>query len=148
MEIWSKKKEKIVMDKLLQESVTINKYKDTMKRCIFMYYPQLSNSEVNNIIDYSIQKRFKNHDASIDNNYEKFTINTTLLELSDYIATREPIVTAHGTMFKRHGTVPNPLAKVIQSFLDLRSQHKKMMFKYPKGSEDFEKYNLLQSLNV
>ena len=147
MEIWSKKKKEKIMDKLLEQSVTINKYKDTMKRSIFMYYPQLSNSEVDNILNYSIQKRFKNHEASIDNNYEKFTINTTLLELSDYIATREPILTAHGTMFKRHGTVPNPLAKVIQSFLDLRSQHKKMMFTFPKGSEDFEKYNLLQSLD-
>ena len=49
-------------------------------------------------------------------------------------------------MFKHHGTVPNPLLAVVQSFLDNRTIHKKQMVQYPKGSEDFEKYNLLQSL--
>ena len=71
----------------------------------------------------------------------------TLLELTDYINSREPIVTAHGVMFRKHGEVPNPLSKVIQKFLDKRGEDKKMMFKFPKGSEEFEKYNLLQQLD-
>ena len=50
-------------------------------------------------------------------------------------------------MFKRHGDVPNPMGRVIQSFLDLRKSHKKEMFKYPKGSEMFERFNLLQALD-
>ncbi len=54
----------------------------------------------------------------------------TLLQIADYIRTREPIVTAQGTMFRKHGEVPNPLADTIQSFLDLRNIHKKEMFKY------------------
>ena len=77
----------------------------------------------------------------------KTTVSTTLLQLADYINSREPIVTSFGTMFSKHGTVPNPLAIVVQQFLDARSIHKKQMFKYPKGSEMFEKYNLLQSLD-
>ena len=72
----------------------------------------------------------------------------TLLDLTDYINTREPIVTAYGTMFRKHGEVPNPMGKVIQGFLDLRDVHKKKMFTFPKGSEDFEKYNLLQTLTI
>lgn len=131
---------------IINESPTLVKYKDTMKRCIMMYYPQMDPRELDPILDYSINKRFKNTDVKIENSYTKKNANMTLLAVSDYIASREPIVTAFGTMFRKKGEVPNPMGVVVQSFLDMRSKHKKMMFKYPKGSEDFEKYNLLQSL--
>jgi len=49
-------------------------------------------------------------------------------------------------MFKRHSEMRNPLINLISSYLDNRKKAKKMMFKFPKGSEDFEKYNLLQLL--
>lgn len=132
---------------IINESPTLVKYKDTMKRCIMMYYPQMDPRELDPILDYSINKRFKNTDVKIENSYTKKNANMTLLAVSDYIASREPIVTAFGTMFRKKGEVPNPMGQVVQSFLDMRSKHKKIMFKYPKGSEDFEKYNLLQQLD-
>lgn len=132
---------------IINESPTLVKYKDTMKRCIMMYYPQMDPRELDPILDYSINKRFKNTDVKIENSYTKKNVNMTLLAVSDYIASREPIVTAFGTMFRKKGEVPNPMGQVVQSFLDMRSKHKKIMFKYPKGSEDFEKYNLLQQLD-
>ena len=80
--------------------------------------------------------------------YKDLEQNVTLQQLSDYILSRKPIVTAFGTMFMHHDTVPNPLFVVVQSYLDNRTKHKKQMFQFPKGSEDFEKYNLLQSLTI
>ena len=50
-------------------------------------------------------------------------------------------------MFKHHGEVPNPLVEVVFQFLSNRSEYKNLMFTFPKGSEDFEKYNLLQLLS-
>ena len=132
---------------IINDSPTIRKYKDTMIRCISLYYQDMDPRDIENILNYSIQKRYMQSDASVENSYTKKTANMTLLAISDYIAQRQPIVTAFGTMFKYRGTVPNPMAVVIQSFLDKRSEDKKMMFKYPKGSEMFEKYNLLQQLD-
>lgn len=132
---------------ILTDSPTIRKYKDTMKRCIMMYYKEIDPRELEPILNYSINKRYKQTNAKVENSYTKKTADMTLLAVSDYIISREPIVTAFGTMFRKHSDVPNPMASVVQSFLDNRSKHKKMMFKYPKGSEQFEKYNLLQSLD-
>lgn len=137
------------MIKEFEGSPTINKYRDTMKRCIQMYYPDSANLDLDSAINYSMNKRYKRHYGRIENSYTKRNSdNKTLLYISDYIASRQPIVTSFGTMFRKKGEVPNPLGKVVQSFLDKRSQDKKMMFKYPKGSELFEKYNLLQSLTM
>lgn len=133
---------------VLTDSPTIKKYKETMTDCIRMYYSEMDPREIDRVLNYSIQKRYKPANGRIENSYNKRHIdNMTLLDISDYIVSREPIVTAFGTMFMKHETVPNPLAKVVQSFLDKRSEDKKMMFKYPKGSENFEKYNLLQQLD-
>lgn len=141
-----------------QVSLTIQSYKDKMKRLMYLYCPNIDMKDLDNVLDYSISKRLYNAPAGISNSYKRYVDpetqkykdlfhEYTLLQIADYIKKREPIVTAYGTMFKHHGEVPNPLAITIQSFLDLRSQHKKEMFKYPKGSEQFEKYNLLQSLD-
>ena len=133
---------------VLKDSPTIKKYKDTMARCVGMYYTNLDRREVDKILDYSIAKRYKQTPASVTDSYKHTTKKYDhLLQVADYVMSREPIVTAFGTMFRKKGEVPNPLAEVVQSFMDNRSKHKKMMFKYPKGSEDFEKYNLLQALD-
>ena len=146
-------------------SPTIEKYKDIIKSFIKLYYPNATDDELDAAIDYSINKRLRDSKAKISNSYKRYKVRSrdpetgndilvyqnaeqdvTLQRISDYILSREPIVTAFGTMFMHHGEVPNPLWDVVNSFLTNRTKHKKMMFQYPKGSEEFEKYNLLQTL--
>ena len=124
--------------------MVLDAYKEALTKCMQLYC-SMPAEELSPIIDYSINKRYKEEQCQVVNTYTNRTDDMTLLALADYIAAREPIVTAHGTMFKKHGTVPNPLGVVIQQFLDKRNEDKAMMFTFPKGSEDFEKYNLLQS---
>lgn len=133
---------------MIDSSISLTKYKDIMKRVTKMYYPNAKDIDIDNALNYSINKRYKEYNVELDNNYTHKCADMTLLQLTDYIYQREPIVTAYGTLFRKHGEVPNPLGKVIQSFLDQRVKDKAMMFKFPKGSEDYEKYNLLQSLNI
>lgn len=136
------------MDRLVvSEHKSLQDYRDSMTRVVKSIFPHMEIEDIEQGVDYSISKRFKNFDLSIQNNYTCKTIQMTALEILDYIASREPIITSYGTMFKKHADVPNPMGRVIQNFLDLRKKHKKEMFKYPKGSEMFEKYNLLQALD-
>lgn len=128
-----------------------NKYLDNYKSVagdmLQLYFPLLSKDEINVALDWSISKRLQDTPVQVDNNYKRQTIDTTLLEMAKYIMDRQPIITAYGVMFKRHGEVPNPIYEMVDNFIKTRKLHKKEMFKYPKGSEMFEKFNLLQALD-
>ena len=107
-------------------------------------FPGLYESEIREAVNYSIMKRGSDSIAILDNNYTKAKENTTLFAITDYIISREPIITVSGVMFRKHGYCPNPFVMLIQEFLKQRGIYKDTMFKYPKGTEDFEKYNILQ----
>lgn len=137
----------IAASDMLSNNIAIQNYKELLKRVTSLTYPSLYEEEIEKAVNYSINKRYKEIPASVYNNYTNKTINMNIAELTNYIISREPICTASGVMFKKHGAVPNPLTKMIAMFMDNRNIHKKEMFKYPKGSEMFEKYNLLQLLD-
>lgn len=128
------------------ESATIAHYKKIVMDMLHLNFPLLSETELAAAVDHSISNHFKDTDITIDNNYKKINIDMTLRALADYIIAKEPIITSYGVLFNRHGSVSNPIYALIDGFIDGRKAMKKEMFKYPKGSEEFEKYNLLQLL--
>lgn len=128
-------------------SPTLQAYMDDMKSIMHLYAPNCSESLIEDALKYSIKKRYKSTPARLNNNYTKEVQQQTLLKFCDYIADKKPIITAYGVLFERHGDVENPLKDIIDMFLNARSIHKKEMFKYPKHSDMFEYYNLLQLLD-
>ena len=128
------------------ESDVLFQYKKVAMDMLHLNFPLLTTAELSAAIDYSMSEHFKDVDVTIDNNYKKVQINQTLLQVADYIMRRQPIMTTFGVLFSRHGSMPNPVYNMIDSFISGRKKMKKEMFKYPKGSEMFERYNLLQLL--
>lgn len=119
-------------------------YKREMMDALKLTFPGLTEMDLKEAINYSIMKHGNDSPAVLDNNYTKAKENTTLFAVTDYIIQREPIITVSGVMFRKHGYCPNPFVMLIQEFLKQRGLYKDTMFKYPKGSENFEKYNILQ----
>lgn len=123
---------------------TMEIYRDEMMDALKLSFPGLYELELREALNYSIMKRAGDSPAVLDNNYKKVKEKTTLWEVTDYITSRCPIITVSGVMFKKHGSMPNPFVMLIQEFLKQRGIYKDTMFMYPKGSENFEKYNILQ----
>ena len=128
------------------ENKAINGYINIMTNGLINSFPSLNKKDLRKAIEWSISKRLQNKPASIDNNYTKKKLNGTVLDILNYIEKLHPIVSSSGVLFKQHKEADNPLSRMISGFLKQRSNYKAEMFKYPKGSYLFEKYNLFQLL--
>lgn len=131
----------------LLDKQIVEKYKVVALEMLQLSFASLSLREINEAVDYSLLKRAKDHEAVINNNYKHKTIDSTLLEITEYILECEPIITSFGVLFNKHIKAINPIAKMLDKFISERKMYKKEMYKYPKGSEMFAKYNLLQLLS-
>ena len=125
----------------------LDNYKSVARDMLKLQFPLLGMDEIDMAIDWSISNRLTDHNIQVNNNYKNQTVDMTLLEVAKYIIDRQPIITSYGVMYKRHGEVPNPLYNLIDGFIKNRKKLKKEMFLHPKGSENFEKFNLLQLLS-
>ena len=135
---------KIIHPDDLSQELAFDSYKQQMTRIMRFLFPQLSYSELDRAINWSINKRVQNNDIYINDNYREINTNTSTIAMVNYILSRKPILTSFGCLFSQHGDVPNPLYQLIQEFADRRDNYKKEMFKYDKGSELYNRYNLLQ----
>lgn len=122
-------------------------YRSQMFHIMKTLYPYLSDIEIENAISYSINKRYKKIDTKVYNNYTNEIVEKTLEDLTNWILEKKPITTAYGVMFEKLGLSPNPLIELIESYMVNRDKNKAKMFTYPKGSTEFERYNLAQLLN-
>lgn len=128
------------------EGTLLDRYMGILKRIMPLSIPALREEEIDEAIRYSIQKRFKDSDCRINNNYKHKVVNTSIMQLTNYILDKEPIMTSYGCLFTKHGKVKNPLYDLIEEIVTIRDKFKAEMFKYQKGSPEYEKYNLLQLL--
>lgn len=132
---------------MILDNVAIENYSNVIKRISRFHLPNFSVEEVEKAIEYSINKRFKDTQCTLSNNYTGDRQTRLLSEMTNAILIKQPITTSFGVLYRHHGEVPNPLMDMITEFMDSRGIYKDEMFKYPKASSMFEKYNLLQLLS-
>ena len=134
------------MDNNIAKLKAVKGYIDNMVEGLKHSYPYLTENDLREALAWIVDNNLNNKPATLDNNYTKKRMEGTILDIMAYIEKMQPIITSSGVLFRKHKEADNPLSKMIMGFLDKRSQYKKEMFKYPKGSYMYEKYNLLQLL--
>lgn len=128
----------VVMDNYIKETMYV----------LQSMYPNATPQQLEQAINYSIQKRYRDETCTLSNNYKQRSTEVTLAEMINYIEKKQPICTAYGVMFKQpNPDEPDPLVDLIRSFMENRDIYKAEMFKFPKGTYDFAKWNLAQLLN-
>lgn len=124
----------------------IKKYKEEMTTLLRMQFPTLTIDEIQFFIEDAIERKFNNPDVRIDNNYKDIVVDLQLTDLVNKIETDKPILVPNGCLFKQHEEGFTPFYRLLESYVTKRKAYKKKMFEYPKGSDEFNKYNLLQLL--
>ena len=121
-----------------------NNYKKDMFNILSHICAKLKPNEIIEGIEYSMSKRFTNHDVSINNTYTKKNVLMDFSQLANDLLAGKVIMTTSGVLFKKYNSVKNPFYNFIQYLADKRDEAKTEMKKYPKGSELYNKYNLQQ----
>lgn len=128
----------------IPEGKLIDNYYSMMYNILGRIYPRLKPMELDEVIKYSISKRYRKEPLKVHNNYTNRVADMDVLSLANELLNNKAIITTQGVLFARHGTVKNPFYNFIQYLLDKRTEAKNKMKQYPKGSEMFNKYNLQQ----
>lgn len=119
------------------DHIFIKKWKRKNRELLMQMNPEVSKKDVNKFLDKIIEKNLKNSKCQIDNNYIGKTLNTTLLDVCDWVEETKPICAGGGVFFKNQHQVANPLAQMIQKFLISRKKFKGQLKDHIPGSYEY-----------
>lgn len=129
----------------VEDSEYLTIYKDTLKEKIIRMHPEWDEDKVDKRISKMIEKRLKDPEVTLSNDYIKQEKKSTLLHTFDYILTQEPIIAGNATLFKQHAVSRNPNAEMVDGFLINRKKYKKQMFQIgDESSHIYQALDLLQ----
>ena len=69
----------------------IQEYKKVAIEMLQYSFPGITREQCEIAVDYSIIKRCKDTPVTVNNNYKNKEAKTTLMDMADYILSREPI---------------------------------------------------------
>ena len=97
---------------------------------LHLMHPEDSKDQIISYAEKLYEKKFKDTDCYIYNNYEKTKYDTTIKGVVEFIENTKPIITESGTLFKQHRDAYNPAIEIISDKLALRDTYKGKMFDY------------------
>ena len=105
----------------------IDRYRKDMYEILHRSLPLLQPFELEEGINYSINKAYQGHNVVIDNNYTKRKAEIDLLDLANQLLEGKYIMTTSGVLFQKHGMVKNPFYNFIQYLVDKRDEAKEII---------------------
>lgn len=112
-----------------------NKVLEVTKR----QFPEAKKKDVDRILQDIVLKNMRSSSAEIRNNYIHQSLNVDLSTVYTWIHAEKPILAGFGSFFKNQDKEINPVAVMLDNFLNLRKQIKGLLKVLPKGSYEYDK---------
>lgn len=109
----------------------------TNTKMLSLMYPDMDKKEIKKFVTGEYKKNVKDIPCSIHNNYMNKRINTTIIEVMDWIKKTSPICAGHGVFFKNQNQVVNPMLKMILKFIASRKFFKNKL-SYIEDTNSYE----------
>lgn len=128
----------------MKDGKFLKKYRKEMKEIMKAINPDWSNDFLDKYILEFTKERIQNPEVNLDNNFTGENRDSTLLSVLDWTFDRKPIIAGNGTFYKNQHEAMNPIAKMLEGFLNERKRFKKLMFKEEPGSWKYQDYDRKQ----
>lgn len=122
----------------------IDRYQDRIFDMYLQTHPNANPDLVRSIIADFTNKNLRNIPSVMHNNITNETIETSMIDVFDWIDNRNPIISGNGTFFKQHSEYLSPTVKMLEKLQMRRKKIKKEMYKQKKGSVEYANLNVGQ----
>ena len=123
---------------IAQRGVLKNTWIARMTEAMAMVHPELSVSEIESLVVQVFDKRFKDTEVSIYNNYENTVAPMTLASTIDWLTANKPLIAESGVYFYPKDRKRNVNVEIIKDdMLDVRKIHKAEKFEAMKAGDEF-----------
>lgn len=122
----------------------IERYRTRMIDMYSSTHPNIDVMRIGQLIDELIDSRLKDIPCVMHNNVTHERIETTMINVFDWVETRNPIISGNGTFFMQHKEYLSPTVKMLEKLQKKRKQVKKEMYKYDKESTQYVNLNVSQ----
>ena len=99
--------------------------------------PDIDEEKLNDYLDEIIDKNFKDHECVVHNNHKEVSVNTSLLQLTQFFHDTRPIIAGNGTLYKNQHNAYNPNRQMLLNYKTTRTRLKKERKKFPEDSYGF-----------
>lgn len=128
----------------MDEYIVVEKYIDVVLEGYMSMYPDSNPAEVRKLISDKLEECIVDIPCTLHNDTYHEYIDTTMLDTFNWLSTRKPIISGAGSFFRQHAEYTAPSIRVLETWLTKRKKLKKMMFKFVKGTIEYNNYNTAQ----
>ena len=121
----------------MKEWYLLKKWKEDTKSKIKLVYPEMDDDKIDKYLEEVISKNFKDRSCRIVNSYKNQEVDTTLLNMIQFIHDHKPITAGFGVLFKNQETSYSPASGLLLESIKTRSELKAKRKTYDKRSYEF-----------
>ena len=122
----------------------IDRYEEHVLEMYMRMHPDLNPGDVLNIIHRNLIQSLQDIPCKMDNNMTHETFESSMIQVFDWIDSREPIVTGNATFFMQHSEYLAPTVLFLETEGNNRGKLKKRMYTFDPSSIEYKNLNVGQ----